>query len=143
MITLNYSANINAPREKVWQVLWNDATYRKWVAPFMEGSYAESTWEEGARILFLAPGKGGMFGIIEKKVPDTEMSFRHLGEIKNGKEERKNWENATERYFLSDKDGGTQLDVMLTMDDKNKDFENYFNQTFPRSLAVVKELAEN
>lgn len=142
MITLNYSTNIKAPRQKVWEVLWNDATYRKWTAPFIEGSYAESNWEEGDKISFLAPDKGGMFGIIEKKVPNTEMSFRHQGEIKDGKEEIKNWENATERYFLSDKDGGTQLDAVLTMDDENKDFANYFNEAFPKSLAIVKELAE-
>ncbi len=143
MLTLNYSTSIQASREKVWEILWSDATYRKWTAPFMEGSYAESTWEEGAKISFLAPGKGGMFGIIEKKVPNTEMSFRHQGEIKDGKEEIKNWENATERYFLSDKDGGTQLDAVLTMDDENKDFAKYFNEVFPKSLAIVKELAEN
>lgn len=143
MITLNYSTNIKAPREKVWEILWNDATYRQWTAAFMEGSYAESTWEEGAKISFLAPGKGGMFGIIQKKVPNTEMSFRHQGEIKDGREEIKHWENATERYFLSDNNGSTQLDVVLTMDDENKDFGNYFNEVFPKSLAIVKELSEN
>ncbi|MES2848675.1 MAG: SRPBCC domain-containing protein [Bacteroidota bacterium] len=143
MITLNYSTNIKAPREKIWEILWNDDTYRKWTAAFMEGSYAESTWEEGDKISFLAPDKGGMFGIIEKKVPNTEMSFRHKGEIKDGVEEIKNWENATERYFLSDKDGGTQLDVVLTMDDENKEFAGYFNDVFPKALGTIKQLGES
>ena len=85
-----------------------------------------------------------MFGIIEKKIPNTEMSFRHQGEIKDGVEEIKNWKNATERYFLSDKDGvGMQMDVVLTMDDENKEFAGYFNDVFPKALEIVKELSES
>ncbi len=87
MITLNYSIDIQATKEKVWQTLWNDASYRKWTAAFMEGSYADSTWEEGAKVRFLGSNGDGMFGMIEKKVDNTEMSFKHQGEIKNGKEE--------------------------------------------------------
>jgi len=142
MIKLNYAEHITAPREKVWQLLWADETYRKWTAAFMEGSYAESSWKEGTRIQFLTPDKQGMFGIIEKLVPNTEMSFRHLGEIKNGMEEKKNWQDATERYFLSDRDGGTQLDVVLTIDDKNKEFAGYLNAAFPKALGIIKQLSE-
>jgi uncharacterized protein YndB with AHSA1/START domain len=143
MITLNYTAHVRAPREKVWQLLWADDTYRLWTAAFMEGSYAESSWKEGATIKFLTPDKQGMYGIIEKMVPDTEMSFRHLGEIKDGKEENKNWTDATERYFLSDKDGGTQLDVVLTMDDESREFAGYLNEAFPKALAIIKQLSES
>jgi uncharacterized protein YndB with AHSA1/START domain len=143
MIIMNYSAHIIASREKVWQLLWADDTYRTWTAAFMEGSYAESSWEEGAKIKFLTPAKQGMYGVIEKMVPDTEMSFRHLGEIKDGKEEKKNWKDASERYFLSDKDGGTQLDIVLTMDDENKQFAGYLNEAFPKALAIIKQLSES
>lgn len=143
MITLNYSVHINAGREKVWQILWNDDTYRKWTAAFMEGSYAESTWQEGAKVSFLTPSKEGMYGVIEKMTPHAEMSFKHLGEIKNGREEPKDWKHATERYFLSDKDGGTQLDIELTMDEENKEFAGYFNEAFPKAIGILKGLCEN
>lgn len=143
MITLNYSVDINAPREKVWQILWDDASYRKWTSAFMEGSYAESTWKEGEKISFLSPGNNGMFAVIEKKIDNTEMSFRHLGEIKNGVEELKNWQDASERYFLSDNNGGTLLKVVLTMSEDNKEFETYFNEAFPKSLAILKSLCES
>ncbi|HOZ80128.1 MAG TPA: SRPBCC domain-containing protein [Ferruginibacter sp.] len=142
MITLNYSAHIVAPREKVWQVLWADETYRTWSSAFMEGSYAESYWEEGAEIKFLTPDKNGMFGIIEKMIPNTEMSFRHLGEIKDGIEVKKNWKDGTERYFLANKDAGTQLDIVLTMDDGNKEFAGYLNAAFPEALKMIKQLSE-
>lgn len=140
MKTLHFSININAPVEKVWNALWQDANYRKWTAVFHEGSYAESDWEEGSKILFLGPGGDGMFSMIEKKIPNKQMIFKHLGELKNGVEESKGWENARESYFLSEKDGGTELKVEL---DSVGEFEQYFSETFPKALQEVKNIAEN
>lgn len=143
MITLNYSVTIRSTPAIVWQRLWNDDTYRKWTAAFMEGSYAESSWEQGDKISFLTPGGNGMFGVIENKVVNEQMTFRHLGEIKNGIEENKNWGNATESYFLSETGDGTLLKVILTMDESNSEFEKYFNATFPKALAVLKQVCES
>jgi len=142
MNTLNYSVLIKNTPAVVWQNLWNDEAYRKWTVPFMEGSYAESSWQEGARIAFLSPGNNGMFGIIQTKIENTEMTFKHLGEIKNGIEEMKNWENATESYQLSEVEEGTHLHVVLTIDDANKGFESYFDEAFPKALAILKQLCE-
>lgn len=63
MEKLDFSIDINAPKEKVWNVLWNDATYPQWTAVFTEGSHAESDWKEGSQILFL-DGKGD--GLVSK-----------------------------------------------------------------------------
>jgi uncharacterized protein YndB with AHSA1/START domain len=142
MLTLLFSTTINSPREIVWQNLWNDAPYRKWTAPFMEGSYAESNWEEGDTIRFLSPGNNGMFGVIQTKIPNQEMTFRHLGEIKNGVEEIKDWKHATESYRLEAVDNTTTLKVSLTMENASTQFENYFNEAFPKALAVLKQLCE-
>src|SRR5258705_11981452 len=103
MTTLKFNAKINAPKEKVWATLWNDTTYKQGTDAFMEGSYAESDWKEGSKILFLSPGGNGMFSIIEKKVPNEQMVFKHLGEIKNGVEEPKDWGEAIESYHLEEK----------------------------------------
>lgn len=84
MSTLTFSVAINAPREKVWETLWNDASYREWTAVFMEGSYAETDWNEGSKVSFLTPKGDGMFGIIQKKIPNVQMTFKHLGEVRNG-----------------------------------------------------------
>jgi len=105
----------------------------------MEGSYAESDWKEGSKILFLTPKGDGMFSIIEKKVPNEQMTFKHLGEIKNGVEEPKNWEGAKESYHLEEKNGITELDVEL---DSVGEFEQYFNDTFPKALNRLKEISE-
>lgn len=46
MHKLRFSIDIKAPRERVWKVLWDDATFRDWASVFMEGSYINSDWKE-------------------------------------------------------------------------------------------------
>jgi hypothetical protein len=56
MEKLNFSINISAPKDKVWQTLWDDASYREWTSAFAEGSYAETdNWKEGSEVKFLDP----------------------------------------------------------------------------------------
>jgi uncharacterized protein YndB with AHSA1/START domain len=139
METLKFNTSIKASREKVWQVLWNDDTYRKWTAVFCEGSHAESDWKEGSEIKFLGPDGSGMFSIIETKIPNEQMSFRHLGELKNGVKETKDWDGAMEKYFLTEADGTTELRVEIGM---NEEYVKYFADIFPKALEIVKQLSE-
>ena len=143
MITLNYSTTINSSPEIVWKNLWGKESYKKWTAAFMEGSDVETSWQEGERIAFLGPDNNGMFGIIAKKEENKEMIFKHLGEIKNGVDEPKQWKNATEGYRLTQKPEGTVVDVIVTMDDENKEFQTYFDDSFPKALTILKQLSEN
>ena len=139
MDTLQFSVEIKAPAARVWEMLWNDTSYRKWTSAFMEGSYAESDWNEGSKIKFLAPDGEGMFGIIKEKVPNVQMTFQHYGEIKNGIEEEKNWAGAIESYHLEEKNGTTELTVKL---DTDGSLDEYFNKTFPKALGILKQIAE-
>ncbi len=142
MTTLNFSTKINTSKEKVWEALWNDANYRKWTAAFMDGSYAETDWNEGSKISFLTPQGDGMFSIIQKKLPGEQMTFKHLGEVKKGVEEPKEWGDATESYHLDEANGVTELSVKLIME-TTSEFEQYFNDTFPKALEIVKQIAEH
>ncbi|MBI5915618.1 MAG: SRPBCC domain-containing protein [Bacteroidetes bacterium] len=140
MKKLNFTVNINAPRERVWQTLWNDATYRQWTAVFHEGSYAESDWQEGSKILFLSPSGDGMTSRIARLIPNKFMSFEHLGEVKNGAEDFSgNWSGAFENYMLTATDSAATLAVEIDSDDN---FADYFKDIFPKALAKVKELSE-
>ena len=105
----------------------------------MEGSYAKSDWKEGSKIEFLGPGGDGMFSVIYKKIDNVQITFKHLGEIKGDVENTSNWADALESYFLTEKDGGTELSVELH---STEDFQQYFNDTFPKALDMVKQLAE-
>lgn len=135
---------IDAPREKVWKVLWTEDSYRAWTAPFSEGSHAITDWKKGSKVLFL-DGKGaGMVSTIDESIPNQFMSFKHLGVVKNGiedtdSEEVKGWAGAHENYTLKDLQGKTELVVDM---DINDEFKDYFSATFPKALQKVKELAE-
>lgn len=144
MKALSFTTTINAAPEKVWKVLWEDATYRQWTSVFSEGSYALSSWKEGARVHFMASGGNGMFSEITKLIPNEYMEFLHLGEMKNGKEqpeteETKKWAGAKETYTLKQNGNSTELDVSV---DITGDHEKYFSEVFPKALERVKQLSE-
>ena len=144
MKKLNFSTQIIASKERVWSTLWDNATYRQWTAVFHEGSYAESDWQEGSKILFLGPGGSGMTSRIARLIPNEFMSFQHLGEIKNGVEdftssEAQGWAGALENYTLKKVGDATELSVEM---DADGEFENMFKDIFPKALAKLKELSE-
>ena len=140
MNKLKFPVSIKAPKEKVWEKLWDDKTYRQWTAAFMEGSYAKSDWKEGSKIEFLGSEGNGMFGIIEKLIPNEQMVFKHQGELKNGVEEKKDWGEARESYRLEENNGVTELNVEL--DSPGADLEQYFSDTFPKALTILKKISE-
>lgn len=144
MITLEFNTEIKATPEKIWQVLWNDATYREWVSAFYEGSYAKSNWNEGDSIHFLAPSGDGMSSVIEKKIDNQYMAFKHLGEVKDFKEmpidqAAQEWTGSMETYELTPNGDTTSLKVKVDIVEKYKD---YFNEAFPKALEKVKQLSE-
>lgn len=140
MEKMKFNVQINAPKEKVWQTLWNDDTYRQWTAAFHEGSYAKGEWKEGANIQFLTPEGDGMYSRIQKLIPNQQMTFVHQGEIKGGEEQPQSaWAGAEESYYLTENNGVTELAVETDTDDK---YLEYFKDTFPKALQAVKELAE-
>lgn len=145
MKKLTFSIQINAPKVRVWDILWADETYRAWTTVFHPGSHALSDWKEGSKILFVGgDGGDGMVSKIARLIPNEYMSFQHLGEIKNGVEDYdspavKAWNGAHENYTLQEKSGGTELSVELDADDS---FADYFQDKFPKALEKVKELAE-
>jgi hypothetical protein len=141
MKKLHFKIDINAPKEKVWKVLWGADTYPKWTSVFSEGSNAVSDWKEGSRIEF-TDGKGaGMYAIIDKNKPNEFMSFKHQGEIVDGKDKPgdESWAGAMENYTLKENAGTTNLSVDI---DVTPDFEKMFSDIFPKGLKIVKELSE-
>jgi|SRR5688572_438398 len=145
MEKINFTTSINAPREKVWKVLWDDESYRKWTSAFMEGSYADTdNWKEGSKVLFLSSGGNGMVSKVASNKKNEFMSFEHLGVVKNGVEDTesesvKEWAGARENYRLTEENGKTKLVVDM---DSTDEFKDYFTKTFPVALEKVKELAE-
>jgi len=145
MITLEFNTKINASPEKIWEVLWTDASYRQWTSVFCEGSQAISNWNEGDSIHFVSPSGDGMNSVIDKKIDHEFMAFKHLGELKNFKpmeidQATQEWTGSMETYELTPNGSSTNLKVRVDITEKYKE---YFDTTFPKALEKVKELAEN
>ncbi len=144
MIQLNFSIQINAPKEKVWNTLFNDATYRQWTSAFHEGSYAVGDWSEGSKILFLGPEGSGMTSRIARHIPNEYLSILHLGLIANGvedfdSEETKKWSGALENYAVQENNGVTTLNIET---DTAEGYETHMREIWPKALEKLKALSE-
>lgn len=145
MKRLEFNIEINATPEKIWKVLWDDTTYRDWVSVFCEGTYAISNWNEGDKIHFLSPTGEGMNSIIDKKIENQFMAFKHISEVKDFKEmsidaATQEWTGGMEIYELIQNNNTTTLYVKMDCLEK---YIEYFSTTFPKGLERVKQLSEN
>ena len=145
MKPMNFSITIMAPKEKVWNTMLQQETYRIWTAEFGEGSYYEGSWEQGKKIRFLgADGSGGMTSVIAENKPYQFISIKHLGIVKNGIDdtespEAKAW-SGYENYTFAERGGSTELKVELSA--IPAEFEQYMVDAWPKALARLKSLCE-
>lgn len=139
-----FSILIDAPKQKVWEILWGDNTYPEWTAVFAPGSKAETDWKKGSKVIFGDGNGQGMVATIAESIPNEFMSFKHLGTVKNGVEdydspETKKWAGAEENYTLQSNNGKTQLTVDM---DITEDYADYFMKTWPQAMEKIKQIAE-
>jgi len=148
MDKLEFSIVIDAPKEKVWNTMLEDKTYRIWTEAFMPGSYYDGDWSKGSKILFLGPGNDGKVGGMVSRIKDNRLyeyvSIEHLGEVIDGVEDTtsdrvKDWAGALENYSFIDKDGKTELIVDMNI---NEEFKEMFEGMWPKALQKLKALCE-
>ncbi|NWF90348.1 MAG: SRPBCC domain-containing protein [Ignavibacteriaceae bacterium] len=148
MEKLHFKIEIDAPKEKVWNTMLEDKTYRIWTEAFAPGSHYVGSWEKGSKILFLGPGENGKLGGMVSKIKENRkydfLSIEHLGMVNDGKEdtssdEVKNWAGALENYTFKEKNGKTEVVVEM---DSNENYSEMFNDMWPKALKKLKELAE-
>ncbi|SMC94731.1 SRPBCC family protein [Pedobacter nyackensis] len=146
MKTLQFTKEIKAPAQKVWDTLWNETTYPQWTDAFSPGagSTVQSDWKVGGRTLFV-DGKGnGMISTIKTKNEPYDIVFEHLGEVADGKEDTisekvKSWAGSLEEYHLSEEDGITKLKASVQT---GEEWEETLNKGFTKGLEEVKRLSE-
>ncbi len=144
MRTITKAIDVDAPPERVRDVLLDDATYRQWTAEFMAGSYAETDWQEGSTVRFLDPSGSGMLGhIVASRRPEL-VDVEFDGVVADGKDDTetdhaREYRGARETYRLTRTPSGTRLDISGDMG------EQYYDDmaaAWDRALAKVKALAE-
>lgn len=140
MKRLEFSVEIKASKEKVWDILWNDESYRVWTASFIPGSYYEGEIIQGNNIRFLSPGQHCLFAVVEKVIPFQSIHFMHFGLVLDGVSQDKTFQDdSIEYYDLLEIESGTKLTVKINTEDE---YITYFSNSFPKALNVVKQLAE-
>ena len=146
MEKLRYQIEIDAPAEKVWDILWNEKTYSQWTYYFSPDSNMVTDWEVGGKTYFTdSSKKNGMVSTIERIEEPKYLIFKHLGEMVNGvedvdSEKVKAWNGSLEAYYLEENNGKTTLKVEL---DSNDEFKEMFDNGFKKGLEVIKNLSEN
>ncbi|MDZ7626035.1 MAG: SRPBCC domain-containing protein [Ignavibacteriaceae bacterium] len=148
MQKLNFSIVINSPKEKVWNTMLDDKTYRIWTESFGEDCHYAGDWSKGSKILFLAPDENGKLGGMVSRIKENKLhqyiSIEHLGVVQDSIEDTtsdavKQWAGSLENYTFKDLEGNTELLVDMDINDEYKDM---FNDMWPKALQKLKELAE-
>ncbi len=140
---MEFFIDIQASREKIWSILWEDKTFRDWANIIDEGTYLVGEMVEGSKVQFLSASSGyGVTSLIEKLIPNEVVTFRHLADTKDlGEQEREpEWTGGKETYRLTEKDGLTTLTVHS---DIPAEQVTGFKSAVPKALARIKELAES
>jgi hypothetical protein len=149
MQTLHFSIKINAPKEKVWHAMLDDAPYREWTEVFGPGSYYKGSWDKGSKMLFLGPDpetgeESGLVARIAENRPYEFLSIEHLGIYGNGiedttSEEARKWTPAFENYTFTEVEGGTEVAVELEIAPEHVPI---FAESWPEGLERLKAIAE-
>lgn len=148
METLSYEIIINAPKDKIWNILWDEKIYSQWTKFFNpdSDSYMKSDWKVGGKTYFINAEGEGMVSTIDSLEKPDQIIFKHLGMIdKDGNEdtesmEIKQWSGCFEKYILIDFDGQTKLHAEVQAE---KEWQDHMNTGFTKGLQIVKNIAEN
>jgi hypothetical protein len=142
MKELQFRIEINAAKEKVWDTLWQDKTFRQWASVIDPGTYMVGDLKEGNEVQYISSENGyGVTSLVEKLTENEFLLLRHQADTQEkGKREReKEWTGGVESYSLTEKDGITTLTVAFGVP---PEMEEYFTINFPKALGRVKSLAE-
>lgn len=141
MNTLEFSVTISASKDTVWNVLWDDKSFRDWSNIIDEGTYMVGSLIEGKTVEFMSASGYGVTSKVNKLIPNEFIEFIHMSDTQNsGKNLREaEWTGNTESYTLTAKEGKTILTIKSEIPDNQLET---FNSRIPLALERIKLLAE-
>jgi uncharacterized protein YndB with AHSA1/START domain len=143
MEKMQFVIEINAPKEIVWDTLWQDETFRQWAGIIDPGTYMVGELAEGNEIQFISAENGyGVTSLIEKLTVNDFLLLKHRADTQDiGKQLREEeWTGGEESYSLTEKGGVTTLTAAF---DVPLEMKEYFTDTYSKALEQVKMLAES
>lgn len=142
MKELQFTIQIHADKQRVWDTLWQDKTFRQWAGIIDEGTYMVGDLVLGNEVQFISSVNGyGVTSLVEKVTPSSYLLLRHSADTQDvgARGRDKEWTGGTECYTLEEAADITTLTVIF---DVPPEMEEYFQTNYPKALEVVKQLAE-
>lgn len=142
MKELQFTIEVHATKERVWDTLWQDETLRDWAGIIDPGTYMVGDLKIGSEVQFISSENGyGVTSLVEKLTPGEFLLLRHRVDTQDsGERERaQEWTGGAESYSLTGSGGTTTLIVTF---DVPSEQEEYFKVNYPKALERVKVLAE-
>lgn len=143
MKEVKFTIDINVPKQKVWDTLWQDETFWQWAGVIDPGTYMVGELVQGNTVEFISAENGyGVTSLVEKITPGEYVLLRHSADTqdKGAHERDAEWTGGTESYSLTENNGATTLTALF---DVPTEMEDYFADAYPKALECVRELAES
>ncbi|MEJ7769274.1 MAG: hypothetical protein WKF89_15755 [Chitinophagaceae bacterium] len=142
--TINKSIDIQAPKQKVWEVLFDDRFSRIWYVIFSEGTHAITDWVQGSTVVFKDSTECGLLGKVVVNKPFEKLSLEYEGVLMYSKEDYDSEmavsiKGGLETYVLDEKNGNTLLSIACDMSPDQ--FES-MSHSWDDALLKVKDLSE-
>ncbi|PSR53445.1 SRPBCC domain-containing protein [Adhaeribacter arboris] len=143
-LIIKKNIEINAPANKIWDVLLQDEYNRIWFAEFSPGAFAETTWQEGSKVIFKDESGSGIIGTIVANQIGKLLSIKYNGIVKANvedydSEEAQGVKGGREIYRLTENQDATQLDIEVDM---GEEMYEMMAGAWDKALQKIKELAE-
>ena len=142
MKQMQFVVKIQASKERVWDVLWADETFREWAGLIDPGTYMVGELKEGNGVQYISAENGyGVTSLVVSVIPNEYLLLKHQADTQDvgAREREAEWTGGEESYSLTEQDGTTTLTAAF---DVPTDLEAYFNDAYPKALHRVKELSE-
>lgn len=139
---MQFSVQINATKEKVWDTLWQDETLRQWAGIIDPGTHLVGDLKLGNQIQFISGNGYGVSSLVKQLTENEFLLLQHNADTQDeGKNTRDNqWTGGSESYRLTEQNHTTKLTVTF---DVPPELEDYFQTTYPKALQKIKSLSEN
>lgn len=141
MKEMQFTIDIHAPKEIVWNTLWQDKTLREWSGIVDPGTYMVGELEEGKTVQFNSAEGYGVTSLVAELKPYEFVLFKHQADTQDVGERSRDdqWTGGSESYTLVENNGITTLTLVF---DVPTELEEIMSQSYPKALNKVKELAE-
>lgn len=149
MQTAYYSIIIENSPTKVYELMLDHDSYRKWTKPFSPTSDLRGDWTEKSKMLFTSKDKdgfeAGMIAVVDANIPGEIVVIRHVGMFDQNGEYNEGkmvdeWKNSLEVYRFKNLNGKTNLICSVELSDQTD--PHMFDQTWPEALNLLKEICE-